>query len=329
MDLTTSYLGLTLAHPYVAGASPLGADLDHVKRLEDAGCAAIVLPSLFEEQITYATTGKIRHRDPRDPDFAAVLSGYPAPESYLFSPDAYAEHVRRVKAAVAVPVIASLNGTCAEFWARYALALQEAGADALELNLYRVVTDAGTPGVAVETGLRDLVVELKQLVRFPIAMKLLPFFTAFGQLAHQLDRAGLDGLVLFNRFYQPDIDVQAMRVVPSLELSHRAELLLRLRWLAILRGHVKASLAASGGVDAPEDGVKALLAGADVVQLVSALLRHGPSHVRTMRLGLERWMEAHRMTSINDMRGRLRVGHVDSEAAERAGYLQVLQSLRD
>jgi dihydroorotate dehydrogenase (fumarate) len=327
MDLSTSYLGLRLAHPFIAGASPMSAHLDTVKRLEDAGCAALVLHSLFEEQITMAESGKIRHRDPLDSEFAAALAPFPAIGEYRLSPQEYVEHLRRLKAAVSIPVIASLNGTTIETWLRSARSLEEAGADAIELNFYEVVTDLDSPGIAIEEKLRHLVTQMKDYVRIPVAVKLGPFFSAFGNVARQLDDAGADGLVLFNRFYQPDIDIRAMSVTPMLELSRNPELLLRLRWLAVLHGRIGASLAASGGIELPADGIKALLAGADAVQMVSAILRHGPAYFQTMRDGLAQWMEWHHFSSVGEFRGRLSLKTTaDPDAFERANYIRVLHS---
>jgi len=325
MDTSTSYLGLRLAHPFMAGASPLSAQLDTVKRLEDAGVAAIVLHSLFEEQITLAESGRIRHRDPLDAEFAAALAPFPPAAEYPFSPEEHLEHLRLVKKTVQVPVIASLNGTSKEAWLHYATLLQEAGADAIELNCYEVVTELTVPGVAVEMQIRDMVTELKRSVRIPIAVKLSPFFTAFGNFAHHLDEAGADGLVIFNRFYQPDIDIKTMKTVSSLELSRSGDLLLRLRWLAILHGRIRASLAATGGVETANDGIKAILAGAHAVQMVSALLRHGPGFATTMRDGLVRWMEWQHVASVDAMRGMASLQHSpDAGAFERANYIRTL-----
>jgi dihydroorotate dehydrogenase (fumarate) len=326
MDTSTTYLGLRLAHPFIAGASPLSARLDTVKRVEDAGAAAIVLHSLFEEQITLAESGRIHHRDPLDAQFTASLAHYPHAEDYPLSPDEYLEHIRRVKAAVGIPVIASLNGTTSEAWLRHARPFQDAGADALEINMYEVVTDLTVPGVAIEAQIRNVVLELKRELRIPIAVKLSPFFSAFGNMAHQLDAAGVDGLVIFNRFYQPDIDVRNITVTPSLHLSTNAELLLRLRWLAILYGRVRASLAVTGGIETPNDAIKAILAGADAVQTVSALLRHGPGFLRTMREGLAHWMEWQKIETVSDMRGRASLKRTpDAGAFERANYIRTLQ----
>jgi dihydroorotate dehydrogenase (fumarate) len=330
MDTSTSYLGLQLPHPFVAGASPFGYHLDGVKRLEDAGCAAIVLHSLFEEQITLALDDTVAHMDALESQFAEPIAYFPRPTDYAFTPDAYAEHISRVKQAVRIPVVASLNGRTAEAWLRFARVIEEAGADALELNMYEVFTDLEVQGATVERRLSGIVSELTRLLKIPVAVKLSPFFTALGHVAQQLDRAGASGLVLFNRFYQPDIDIKTMRVGPRLELSTSAELLLRLRWLAILHGRVRPSLAASGGIAVPNDGIKAILAGADVVQMVSALLRHGPAYLRVMRRGLEEWMEWNDMTRLDQMRGRSSLQETRERAAfERANYIRTLQSWRD
>jgi dihydroorotate dehydrogenase (fumarate) len=327
MDLTASYLGLRLVHPFIAGASPLGAKLDSVKRLEDAGAAAIVLHSLFEEQITTAESGRIHGRDPLDAEFAQALSGFPASCDYPFSPDEHLEHVRRVKQTVRVPVIASLNGTSAECWLKYAVLLQSAGADALEVNVYEVMTDLTVSGLAVETDIRDAVLELKRTLRIPVAIKLSPFFTAFGNVAHQLDEAGADGLVIFNRFYQPTIDIRRMTAESSLELSRSTELNLRLRWLAILHGRIRASLAVTGGIESASDGIRAILAGANAVQIVSAVLRHGPGFFKTMREGLTAWMDWQHVSSTDEIRGRVSLRTApDARAFERANYIRMLHS---
>jgi dihydroorotate dehydrogenase (fumarate) len=327
MQTDTSYLGFRLPHPFIAGASPFGHHLDTARRLEDAGCAAIVLHSLFEEQITMSTDGRIHHMDPLERDFSDRLAPFPAAADYPQSPDAYAEHVARVKQAVRIPVIGSLNGTSAEAWLKFAAIIEQAGADALELNVYDVITDLSAPAAAVEAQLTQMVRELKRLVAIPVAVKVSPFFTAFGNVARQLDKTGADGLVLFNRFYQPDIDIRTLEVTSRVELSTSAELLLRLRWLAILHGRVHPSLAVSGGVATPDDGIKAILAGADVVQLVSGLLRHGPTHVQAMRTGLERWMAWHHMDTLDEVRGRVSLKRTaDPSAFERANYIRTLQS---
>jgi dihydroorotate dehydrogenase (fumarate) len=327
MQTDTSYLGLRLPHPFIAGASPFGHHLDTVRRLEDAGCAAIVLHSLFEEQITAADDGHIRHMDPFDRTFAEALADFPGHDDYALGPDAYAEHLSRVKQAVKIPIIGSLNGTSPESWLKFARVIEEAGADALELNLYEVVTSPVVSAAAVEAQFAGIVAELKRILRIPIAVKVSPYFTAFADMARRLDAAGADGLVLFNRFYQADIDIKTMKAAVHVELSDSKELLLRLRWLAILYGRVRPSLAVTGGVATPDDGIKAILAGADVVQMVSALLRHGPTHVQTMRLGLERWMEWHKLETLGEARGRASLQRTaDPAAFERANYIHTLQS---
>jgi dihydroorotate dehydrogenase (fumarate) len=327
MEMRSSYLGLQLEHPFVAGASPFASHLDTIKRLEDAGCAAIVLHSLFEEQLTATYGGHIAHLDVCDPDFAEIVAAFPPSGDYALAPDGYAEHIHRVKQSVGVPVIGSLNGCSRESWLKFARVIEQAGADALEVNIYDVHADLSESAAAIEDNLVQLVRSVKDLLRIPVAVKLSPFFTAVGNLARQLDDARADGLVLFNRFYQSDIDIDTMRVSPQAELSTSAKLLLRLRWVAILHGRLRCSLAVSGGVATPADGIKALLAGADVVQLVSALLRHGPTYVRTMCEGLEQWLDAHHMT-IDDARGAVSHRHTsDASAFERAHYIRTLHSL--
>jgi len=331
MTTSTSLLGLRLSHPFVAGASPLARSVDHAKRLEDGGAAAIVLHSLFEEQITLRDTGRVHQMDPDDARFAAVLAAYPAEDAYALDPDRYLDHVRRVKDAVAIPVIGSLNGVTRQTWLTIATEIAQAGADALELNIYEVAADPDDSAAAIERRLHDVVKTLKSLLQIPVAVKLSPYFTAFGQLARQLDEARADGLVIFNRFYQPDIDLTTLTAAPRVELSTSAELLLRLRWIAALRGRVRASLALTGGVATPDDGIKAILAGADVVQMVSAVLRNGPGFFKVMRKGLIGWMKAHEFATIDQVRGKVPFGAAGDDAASlaRAGYLRTLQSWRD
>ena len=327
MELNTSYLGMHLPHPFIAGASPFGYEVDTVKRLEDAGCAAVVLHSLFEEQIDLARQGRVAQMDPEDSRFAEMLGYFPGRGDYRFGPHEYAEHLYRVTQAVRIPVIGSLNGHTRRTWLTFASMIEQAGAAALEVNWYELSTDPRTSGAAIEDELVSMVHDVKSLVKIPVAVKLAPFFTAFANLARQLDEAGADGLVLFNRFYQPDIDVRTMQVVPRLELSTSAELLLRLRWIAILCGRVRASLALSGGIATPHDGIKAVLAGADVVQLVSALLHHGPAYVGVLRHALEQWLDWHNMGSPAEARGRLSHQHTENPGVyERANYIRTLQT---
>jgi dihydroorotate dehydrogenase (fumarate) len=305
----------------------MGYSLDTIKRLEDAGSAAIVLHSLFEEQISLATEGRVAHVDPLDKRFANTVAAYPPPADYRFGPDGYAEHVAKVKAAVGIPVIASLNGHTGESWLKFARIIEQAGADALEFNFYDVAADLTVAAAAVEDALVTAVQNVASAVRIPVAVKLTPFYTAFGHLASSLDHAGASGLVLFNRFYQSDVRTRTMTLEPQVELSTSAELPLRLHWLALLHGRIRPSLAVSGGVAAPDDGIKALLAGADAVQMVSALLRHGPGHIAAMRQGLERWLEWQQIETVSHMVGRASLkASPDPAAFERAHYIRTLQS---
>jgi dihydroorotate dehydrogenase (fumarate) len=278
MNLTTSYLGLKLAHPFMLGASPLTGQLENARRLEDGGCAAIVMHSLFEEQITESMAGRVFQADEALAAFAGGVAHFTRPEKFPPGPDEYLEQVRKIKAAVSIPVIGSLNGVGADGWLTQARLIEQAGADALELNVYYLSTGLQDSPIEIEKRVETLVRHLKERIRIPVAVKLSPYYTAFANLAGRLDAAKADGLVLFNRFYQPDIDVETLEVLQNLRLSTSAELLLRLRWLAILSTRVQASLAATGGVHTALDGIKALLSGADAVQLVSAVLERGAQH---------------------------------------------------
>lgn len=327
MLLDTSYLGMRLPHPFVAGASPFGYSVDTVKRLEDAGWAAVVLHSLFEEQVGMDREGRIAHLNPDDQRFTEMIGYFPKRTDYRFGPHEYAEHLYRTTQAVKIPVIGSINGHTRESWLTYARMVEQAGAAALEVNWYDITTNAAASGYQMEEDLIETVRDLKGLLQLPLAIKVSPFFTAFANVARQLDEAGADALVLFNRFYQPDIDIKTMQVVPHLELSTSAELPLRLRWVAILCGRVRASLAITGGVATPQDGIKSVLAGADAIQMVSAILHHGPSYVVTMKHSLEQWLEWHNMGSLAEARGRLSHRATQNPSAyERANYIRTLQS---
>jgi dihydroorotate dehydrogenase (fumarate) len=326
-DLSTSYLGLRLAHPFMVGASPLSDDVDVARRIEDGGSAAIVLRSLFEEQITMATSGRIYHMDPLDEEFAALVGDFPPDDLYAFGPDEYLEHIQRVKRAVGVPVIASLNGMTIESWLTFARNIEQAGADAIELNISQIVADPSRSALAVETEIRDMVSTLKRTVKIPIAIKLRPFFTALAHFAHQLDRAGADGLILFNRVFHPDIDIDRIAISPRVELSTNHELLLRLHWVPLLHGRIRASLAVTGGVATPAEGIKAILAGAHAVQMVSAIVRNGPAYFSTMRDDLAAWMASKHLTSIDQVRGRVSPAPGgDPTLGERAAYIRTLQT---
>lgn len=330
MDLSTQYLGMRLPHPLVVGASPLSDDLDGVRRLEDAGAAAIVLRSLFEEQITREQMAEHLNLDSHAESFAEATSYFPSPHAFALGPFQYLEHLRRCKEAVHVPVIASLNGATPGGWIEYARLMQEAGADAIELNLYRIATDPDTDGTDIERQAVETVREVKKAVTIPVAVKLSPFYTAFAHVAREMDRAGADALVLFNRFYQPDIDAEALTATRTLLLSDPSELRLRLHWMAILSGRVRASLAVTGGVHRALDVVKATMAGAHVTQMVSALLLRGPGHLRKVLEELTVWMQEHEWGSLVGMRGNMSLYKVpDADAYERANYMLMLQGWRD
>lgn len=327
MDLSVKYLGLTLAHPLMTGASPFVDDLDRVKRLEDAGASAITMHSLFEEQISGEEVATARATETHANSSGEASSYLPDPPDFHLGPDEYLEQLRKLKKAVRVPVIASLNGTTRGGWLRYAKLMQEAGADALELNVYDLATDVETRGDAVEERMISVVKAVKKEVSIPVAVKLSPFYSSLANLAGQLDQAGVDGLVLFNRFYQPDINVEELEVERSLQLSTSFELPLRLRWLAILSGRVRPSLAVTGGVHTPADVIKAIMAGAHAVQLVSALLQRGPEYLRVLRGEMARFLEEHDYESLDQMRGSMDLlACPDPKAYERANYMHILQS---
>lgn len=327
MDLSVKYLGLTLAHPLMTGASPFVDDLDRVKRLEDAGASAITMHSLFEEQISGEEVATARATETHANSSGEASSYLPNPPDFHLGPDEYLEQLRKLKKAVRVPVIASLNGTTRGGWLRFARLMQEAGADALELNIYELATDSESRGDAVEERMISLVKAVKKDVTIPVAVKLSPFYSSLSNLAKQLDQAGADGLVLFNRFYQPDINVEELEVERSLQLSTSSELPLRLRWLAILSGRVRPSLAITGGVHTPVDVIKAIMAGAHAVQLVSALLQRGPEYLRVLRGEMARFLEEHDYESLDQMRGSMDLlACPDPKAYERANYMHILQS---
>jgi dihydroorotate dehydrogenase (fumarate) len=329
MDLSSTYLGFHLPHPLMPGASPLVDDLDMVRKLEDAGAAAIVMHSLFEEQIVGEQFAAFRHMETHAGSFAEALSYFPDTNVFALGPDEYLNTIRRIKQAVAVPVIASLNGTTLGGWLDFATRMQEAGADALELNVYSVATDLQDTAQDVESQVLELLRAVKAQVRIPVAVKLSPFYSALAHFVHQIEQTGADGLVLFNRFYQPDINVEELAVEHRLHLSDSTELLLRLRWLAILSGRVRVSLAVTGGVHTSLDAVKAVMCGAQAVQMVSALLQHGPDRLREVREGIATWLEEHEYESLAQMQGSMSLMRCpDPKAYERANYIETLQSWR-
>lgn len=330
MDLTTTYLGLRLANPIVPGASPLADELDTVRRLEDAGAAAIILRSLFEEQIALESMDEHDSVDSHGESFAEAASYFPSADSFMLRSDQYLEHLRKIKAAVSVPVIGSLNGSTRGGWLDYARQIEQAGADALELNVYRLATDLHIKGSDLERETIDVVRELKHSVRIPLAVKLSSSYTSLANVAWELDRTGADGLVLFNRFYQPDIDPADLTVERTIHLSSSAELLPRLHWTAILSGRVQASLAVTGGVHTALDVIKATMAGAHATQMVSALLAHGAAYLKVVLSELRAWMIEHEWESLGDMRGNMNLAKVPDPAAyERANYMLMLQGWRN
>ncbi|MGD2109767.1 MAG: dihydroorotate dehydrogenase-like protein [Phycisphaerae bacterium] len=327
MDLTTTYLGLRLKNPLVAAASPLSRTVDGVRALEDAGVSAVVLYSLFEEQITHETGEHEHFAGHGAESFAESLSYFPALDYFPRGPDEYVEHIRRVKAAVEVPVIASLNGTTTGGWMHYAKLLQEAGADAIELNCYMLATDPKVSSADVENRYLELLAAVKGVVNIPIALKLSPYFSSLPHFAKRLDDQGADGFVLFNRFYQPDVDLEALEVVPDLALSAPHEFRLPLRWIAILDPVVEASLAASTGVYDGADTIKLLMAGADVVMLCAALLVKGPQATGRILKEMTEWMSEHEYVGVRQMHGSM--NHetcADPGAFERANYMKALHS---
>jgi dihydroorotate dehydrogenase (fumarate) len=328
VDLRTRYLGLDLAHPVVPSASPLTGDIDHVHALVEAGAPAIVLPSLFEEQIEHNAMAVHHSLELGADGFAETPEGFfPQLDDYNTGPQEYLRLIREVKEETTVPVIASLNGTTAGGWTLYARILCDEGIDALELNTYQVVADAGRNAADVETSYLRLVSRVKEAIDLPLAVKIGPYFSSTAHMASRLVDAGADALVIFNRFYQPDIDTDALEVVPRLVLSDPAELRLVLRWLAILHGKVDCDLAATTGVHEAADAIKATLAGATITMMASALLRHGPARLTEVRDGLETWLSERSFESIAQARGSMsHVSVPDPSAFERAGYMQTLTS---
>jgi len=330
MNLSVRYLGLDLPNPLIAGASPMSDHIDTVRRLEDAGAAAIVLRSLFEEQILREQVSAFEHSESHSESFAEALTYFPQPQTFLFGPDEYLEHLRRVKVAVDIPVIASLNGATPGGWLNYPPLIEAAGADALELNLYRLAFDHYLSGQEIEREAVDVVKEVRRAVRIPLSVKLSPFYSSLAQFAGQLDRAGADGLVLFNRFYQPDIDPETLELNRSLYLSDHRELPLRLRWLGALSGQLRASLAVSGGVHNGRDAIKSVMAGAHAVQMVSTLLQHGPERLGAILGEMKDWMAQFEWESLETMRGNMSLKRCPDPAAyERANYVQMLQGWRE
>lgn len=327
IDLGTEYLGLKLQSPLVVSATPLSESVDNLRRMEDSGAAAVVLTSLFEEQILLESSAidqDIARGADSNPE---ALSYLPISDDYHYSQEDYLQHLRIAKRSVAIPVIASLNGASLGGWTRFAALLEEAGADALELNTYSLATDPHKTSDQVEQGLIDLVRQIKKSVSIPVAVKLSPQFTSLPHLANRLDAFGVNGLVLFNRFYQPDFDIESLDVVPRLAFSTPQELLLRLHWVAILYGQVACDLAVTGGVHSAEGVLKSVMAGAQVAMMTSALHIHGIQHLATVQTDLTHWMEEHEYASIRQMRGSLsRLAVPDTSPFDRGNYIKTLSS---
>ena len=327
IDLGTQYLGLQLKNPLVASASPLCEDVANIRRMEDAGAAAVVLHSLFEEQIDLESEELDRAISAAEERGPEAISHFPDMTGYNLGPEGYLKHIRKCKEAVSIPIVASLNGVSKGGWVTYAKEMQQAGADALELNIYYIPTDAEMTGAAVEQNYIDLVREVKSNLRIPVAVKLGPYFSSMGNMARRLDAAGADALVLFNRFYQPDFDLEALEVVPNLILSNPHELLLRLHWIAVLYGNIKADMALTGGVHSATDVVKAMMAGARVAMMTSALLKKGINYLDTLVTELLIWLDQHEYSSIRQMQGSMsRRSAATTAAFERANYMKVLSS---
>ena len=327
MDLSTKYLGLKLKNPLVVAASPLSRDIPVIKKMEESGASAIVLESLFEEQILHERNELDHFLSQGTQSFAEALSYFPEKEVYNFGPDEYLEHIRKAKDAVDIPIIASLNGVSKGGWIEYARRMQEAGADALELNTYYLATDFDKDPRSIEDNYVEILTAVKSTVTIPVAMKISSFFTSITSMARRFDDAGADALVLFNRFYQPDIDLENLEVVPNLMLSTSESMRLPLRWIAILYGKIKANLAATSGIHTAEDVLKMLMAGADVTMLCAVLLKKGTDNISEIRYNLLKWMEDHEYESVKQMKGSMSHKSIAEPAAyERANYMKMLKS---
>ena len=324
--LSTTYLGLKLKSPFIVGASPLCNQPDRVRQLEQAGAGAITLHSLFEEQITMDRNATVWHTEAHDDSFGEALSYFPRYEDFNIGPDDYLARIAELKQLTGLPVIASLNGVTNGGWGRYAKLIEDAGADALELNFYHIATDIAESGSDVEARLVDVLINVRERVRLPLAVKLSPFYSALPHLCSKLQAAGANGIICFNRFYQPDLDIEEMETVPHLELSTSNELPMRLRWIAALYGNIKCDLILSGGVHTVQDLIKGLMVGASGVQLVSCLLQNGPGHIRQLEQQLLEWMQEHDFESLDELRGSMSMQRCPNPAAfERTNYMRILQ----
>lgn len=325
MDLTTNYLGLKLRTPLVVSASPLSEEIDNIKRMADAGASAVVLYSIFEEQLRQDRLELNRNLENGTNSFAEALTYFPEPKEFRLGPEEYLKHIAAAKQATKIPIIASLNGSSNGGWTSYAKQIQQAGADALELNIYYIPTDLHLTGTEVELTYLEILKEVKAAVKIPVAVKLSPFFSNFANMAKRLDDAGADGLVLFNRFYQPDIELETLEVKPNLLLSTPMAMRLPLRWVAILHGKLRANLAATSGIHRAVDVIKMLLAGADVTMLCSTIIRHGIPQIAMIERDLVDWLEEHEYESVAQIKGSLSQKNCAEPAAfERAQYMKAL-----
>ena len=329
MDITTTYLGLKLKSPIVCSAGPLSEKISNIREMEDAGAGAVVLYSIFEEQIEHEQLELYHHTSDHSESFAEATSYFPEPFEFKLGPEEYLNHIRKAKEAVNIPIIASLNGKSIGGWTDYAKKMEQAGADALELNIYLLPTDIKRPGTEIEKTYIDIVKAVKSNVKIPIAVKMHPFFSSTSWMASELSKAGADGLVLFNRFYQPDIDLETLDVVPNVILSTPMAMRLPLRWIAMLYGRINADLAATSGVYTAEDVLKMMMAGAKVAEILSSLLKFGIGHIADITTNLKSWMEEKEYESIEQMRGSMSYMNVnDPSKFERANYMKVLNSYK-
>jgi len=329
IDLTTRYLGLTLRTPLVPSASPLSQEIASIRRLEDVGASAVVLYSLFEEQLRQESLELDHHLSTGTESFAESLTYFPQASEFRLGPEGYLEHIRKAKEAVDIPIIASLNGATVGGWTKFAQEIEQAGADALECNIYYIPTDPELKAAEIEQTYVDIVWAVKSAISIPVAIKISPFFTNVANVAKRLDDAGADGLVLFNRFYQPDIDLEELEIRPNVLLSTPQALRLPLTWIGILYGKLKASLAATGGIHDPQDAIKMLMVGANVTMLCSSLLRNGINQLRHLERGIVDWMEQHEYESVKQMQGSMsQLRCPDPSAFERAQYMRAVKSLQ-
>ncbi len=329
MDITTTYLGLKLKSPIVCSAGPLSEKISNIREMEDAGAGAVILYSIFEEQIEHDQLELDYFTSHNTESYAEATSYLPTPFEFKLGPDEYLNHIRKAKEAVNIPIIASLNGKSIGGWTDYAMKMEQAGADALELNIYLLPTDFKKSGSEIEKIYLDIVKAVKSTVKIPIAVKMHPFFSSTSFMASELSKAGADGLVMFNRFYQPDIDLEKLEVVPNVILSTPMAMRLPLRWIAMMYGRINADLAATSGIYSAEDVLKMVMAGAKVTQMLSALLKFGIGHIADVTTNLKAWMEEKEYQSIDQMRGSMSYMNVDDPASfERANYMKVLQSYK-